>query len=66
MYPTGMRDGVWWLFPPYFETLYSKTIVRDNTGSHSSCHGDFLMRERSPMSTETAFGSPADGFLWGQ
>lgn len=44
---TGMRDTVWWQFPAYFETLYSKTIVRDTPGSHLSCHGDLLMREWS-------------------
>lgn len=48
------RDTVWWRFPAYFETLYSKTIARDTPGRHSSCHRDLLMRERSPSSTETA------------
>lgn len=69
VYPTEIRDTGWWLFPAYFGVLYSKTIVRNTPGSHSSGHRD-LMRERSPMSTKQPFfGSQADGFLrvlWGQ
>lgn len=55
LYPTRMRDTVWWLFPEYFETLYFKTIVRDTPDSHSSCHRDLLMRERGPKTTKTAY-----------
>lgn len=52
---TGMRDTVSQQFAAYFETLYSHTRVKDTPGSHSSCHRDFLMSERSLASTETAF-----------